>query len=573
MVFRHQPKKRSQTVSPTAACEIILLTLAATLIFFWPGGLLFPQALAAEENGEEEAVKAAVEAFLRSYTEEAMLYTACDQTICTVAAPGVGQDGGQVFSISDEDVTLEELRKNIAFVEKKAGFYAEIRQIQGIYRENLQLSYTFRSLRFKENTCAVSVTETAVFYYTDSQQPSVYETIYSIDLVKLGQQWLVADITDGSRFDGLYKNDPSFDAGTALAELALELQTENCKLTAPWDPVGASGEQSGWIPYNGANAAAYAYTYSRQNAETARENYYNPQFKSYAGQGGDCMNFVSQCMWAGFGGSQAQDAISASASPMDTEGDSIWYSRGVNSDEEPVLSWVSCQSFRKYLTGELDGSGTAGSNAAADMGMYTAIIDAGPGSPITGVPVDSLIGAAAHVEGAGGPYAHAIILTAAAGTSRSDIWFCSHTKNLTHIKLGDYYFGPIKVYVPRYMRTGAPQAFIQADILPPVAASSIASVGFRTAAVSPDLCLVITSPDGTAGEPFTAQDTNAIFAEYLFSSPGLYRVDCTAAEETGTAHSFTFFICCYEPPTLPVPDTPQEVEIDGWDDAPDWLFS
>ena len=177
MVFRHQPKKRSQTVSPTAACEIILLTLAATLIFFWPGGLLFPQALAAEENGEEEAVKAAVEAFLRSYTEEAMLYTACDQTICTVAAPGVGQDGGQVFSISDEDVTLEELRKNIAFVEKKAGFYAEIRQIQGICRENLQLSYTFRSLRFKENTCAVSVTETAVFYYTDSQQPSVYETI------------------------------------------------------------------------------------------------------------------------------------------------------------------------------------------------------------------------------------------------------------------------------------------------------------------------------------------------------------------------------------------------------------
>ena len=189
-------------------------------------------------------------------------------------------------------------------------------------------------------------------------------------------QWLVADITDGSRFDGLYKNDPSFDAGAALTELALELQTENCRLSTPWDPAGASGEQYGWIPYNGANAAAYAYTYSRQNAETARENYYNPQFKSYAGQGGDCMNFVSQCMWAGFGGSQAQDAISASASPMDTEGDSIWYSRGVNSDEEPVLSWVSCQSFRKYLTGELDGSGTAGSDAAADMGMYAAIIDA-----------------------------------------------------------------------------------------------------------------------------------------------------------------------------------------------------
>ena len=123
------------------------------------------------------------------------------------------------------------------------------------------------------------------------------------------------------------------------------------------------------------------------------------------------------------------------------------------------------------------------------------------------------------------------------------------------------------------MRTSTPQAFIQADILPPVAASSIASVGFRTAAVSPDLRLVITSPDGTAGEPFTAQDANALFAEYFFSAPGLYRVDCVASEETGTAHSFTFFIRCYEPPTVPVSDAPQEAEIDGWSAAPDWLFS
>ena len=113
--------------------------------------------------------------------------------------------------------------------------------------------------------------------------------------------------------------------------------------------------------------------------------------------------------------------------------------------------------------------------------MYAAILDVGAGSPIAGVSPESLVGTAAHVEGSGGDYAHAIIFTAALGTSRSEIWFCCHTKDLTHIKVGDYYFGPMKVYIPQYMRMDTPlEPGTAPDGPAPVPAGSSGEAGVDT---------------------------------------------------------------------------------------------
>ena len=580
MYVHHRPGKRSPQNALTAAAELVLFSFAALLLLSLSGGLFSPQALAYEEDIEKEAVKAAIEAFLHSYAEEAMLYIDSDQTVCTVAAPEIvrTQDSSQVFTISGKDVTLAELQENIRYVEKKAMFYSAVRRMQEIYREDLRLSYRY-TLTLKENTCHASVTEAASFYYTDSERPSVYETIYSIDLVKIGEQWLVADITDGSRFDSLYKKDPAFEVDAALAEFEANLHTEACSISAPYDETPEADVLR--IPYYGANAAAYAYTYSRQSTDTDRADFYNPQFKSYAGRGGDCMNFVSQCMWAGFGGSQAQASVEGKAVPMDTEGDSQWYGRSAGSDTEAALGWISCQSFRLYLTGALDGAGTEGSNASCDTGMYATILDVGTGSPITGVPAESLVGAAAHVEGAGGNYAHAIILTAATGTSRSEIWFCSHTKDLTHVKLGDYYFGPMKVYIPRYMRLSTEQtASIQPDRVLPAAVSSPAEVGFHMEGAPADLTLSITAPGETAGETLFFENSQSCSVEYFFSTAGLYRIDCSAAlEGTEEAAQSTFYVLCYEPPVRTSVAQETEASEEASDEPlpnsvpPDWLFS
>lgn len=435
----HFPHSRPGTVRPLAAA-LALLLLACL------GG---PGACAYDRE-EIAAIKGAVETFLENYTAEAMLYEDRSQAAASVLAPDAAPfPAGAAFSLSGREVPLSELQKNIAFVEKKAAFYSGARRMQGIYREDLRATYKYPVFEVEDGVCRLSVVETDTFRYTDSGRLSVYETPYRVVLIKLGTRWLVADITDGSQFDGLYKDDPDFDAAAALAELEGRLSTTACAVTSPPD---RGGEESGNIYYRGSDAAAYAYTYARPAANTPREDFYNAQFKSYAGQGGDCMNFASQCMWAGFGGSQTEAGIVRCGLPMDRDGDSQWYSSGSFSDERDALSWISCQAFREYLTGRRDGTGTGGSNAAGDVGMCASIIDVGAGSPVAGFGPESLVGAVAHVEGAGGDYAHAIVFTEVRGTGRGDIWFCGHTKDLTHIKLGDYYFGPMKVYIPHFIR-------------------------------------------------------------------------------------------------------------------------
>lgn len=515
----------------------------------------------AYDGGEETQAMAVVEAFLRGYEEEAMLYEARDLRPGTVADPSLPSlNAGTAFRFGKRSKTLAELRENIAFWEKKADFYATMRQIQHIYRENLELTYTFTELELSENTGQASVTETASFLYTDSDRLSVYEAFYSVYLVKLDGHWLVAYATDGSQFDSDHRDDPAFDVPAALAEFAAQLQTDRCTVSYPL--TAGSG-----IPYNGANAAAYAYTYSRQKPGMAQEDFYNPQFESYAGNGGDCMNFASQCMWAGFGGSQTASAIDGHEPPMDASGNFLWYAHTPSSNNSKIaLGWISCQSFRKYLTGSTSGAGDSGSNAGTEDGMYATILDVGAGSGLSGVPAGDLLGAVAHVEGSGGPYAHAIVLTAATGTSRSEIWFCGHTKDITHLKLGDYYIGPMKVYIPRFLRTGAPQDnVIQPERIPPVTVLSSARLAFHTAAPQQWMTVAVTAPDGGVVQE-SAANASECAVTYPFELEGMYKVECTAQPGgNAAANKCVYYVRCRgeEPEAEPEEEPSSEM--------PEWL--
>lgn len=516
-------------------CAVFLL--AAALVSSTPAARAYHAA-------DEEAAKSAAETFLRNYQTEAMLYTDTDQGECSVASAPQGT-GGQTFQIAGRVVALDRLRENIAFVEKKAAFYAAMRQMQGIARTDLKLEYTYRSLKLEANTGHASLTETATFYYSDSERMSVYETPYSVDLIKLNGQWLVADVTDGGRFDGLYKASPVFDVSAALAKFAESITTENCTVSWPY-PSDELENMGGYhLPYQGENAAAYAYTYARQSADTDRSKFYNSQFKGYAGEGGDCMNYASQCMWAGFGGNQTEEAIDGRLLPMDIQGAAYWYGRSPDSEvkDKEILTWISCQTFRRYLMGDEE---TAGSNFSSDSGMYATVLDIGAGSPAAGVTPEELVGAAAHVEGSGGAYAHAIVLTAATGTSRSQIWFCSHTKDVTHVKLGDYYIGPMKIYIPRCLRLDAPPPDMPvAERIPPVQIGQSGMLGFHTAGKQARMTLTVTPPEGEPVLAASAEGTERCTAEYLFEREGLYRVECRAqAAEIAEEQSTVYYIRC-----------------------------
>lgn len=533
---------------------------------------LLPAAGASEPASEEAEILVAVEALLRNYQEEAMLYESRDLRSGTAADPALA-GCAQTFHVKDEDVTLAQLGDNLIFLEKKAAFYAMMRQIQGIYRQELQLFYEFDDPEITENVCRVSVKETEQFRYTDSDRLSVNETYYTVRLVKPEDRWVIADVTDGSRFDTLYKEQgAAFDENAALAEFAAALERDGCAVSYTAPP---SGE--GVLPYNGANAAAYAYTYSRLEAGTPRSEFYNSQFYRYDGQGGDCQNFASQCIWAGFGGSQTNAAIGRGLPPMDASGSDQWFGRPA-SGGKINHSWISCRSFRKYLTGNEDGTGMAGSNASKEPGMYATILDVASGSALTGASPEELVGAAVHVEGSGGSYSHAIVLTEATGNRRSEIWFCGHTKDVTHIKLGDYYIWPMKVYIPRCLRTGGNgSGVIQVDRLQPVEAGSTGVLSVRCGEARERMVINVTPPGGTQARAAASYGMDSCQTEYLFAEPGLYEVECAVKGAEWTVE--TYFVRCYAPPVpeagaAPEENSGEDVPIEGalpeeWEELPE----
>lgn len=532
-------------------------------------GLSGAGASASSQGEEDRAIRSAIESYLRAYEDRAMLYQERDLLSGTVADPSLSlpQGSGEaVFRFGKKEVKLDKLRENMLYLAKKADFYAGMRQMQNIYRENLRLTFALEELERWENACSASVRETAEFQYTDSDRPSVYETGFSVRLVKLGERWLVADVSNGSQFDKTYKS-AAFDPEAALAEFAACLEREDCAIAFTGGASGG-GQQ---IAYSGQDAAAYAYTYSRRSGNADRNDFYNPRFFSYAGEGGDCQNFVSQCIWAGFGGSEDSSSIHSRALPMDASGSSQWFGRP-SSGGKYSNSWLSCQSFRQYLTGTRDASGRGGSNAAGDAGMYAAVLSVGRGGAVSAVTPEELVGAAAHVEGSGGLYAHAILFTAATGTSRSQIWFCGHTRDVTHVKLGDCYIGPIKVYIPRYIRTGGQAQPLRAERAQPVKAGETGVLAARAGSVQSRMRITVTAPDGAAEQIVFLEHADNCWGEYLFPRPGLYRVDCRAEGAGGTSTA-TYYVRCYEPESdgPGAADAPPE-DGGGGSEIPGWLL-
>ncbi|MGL4738285.1 MAG: amidase domain-containing protein [Cellulosilyticaceae bacterium] len=82
------------------------------------------------------------------------------------------------------------------------------------------------------------------------------------------------------------------------------------------------------LPYDRAAAVGYAYRYAK--------NPNVPQWMNYEEYGGNCTNFISQCLYAG-------------GMPFDTKGRSeiekwYWYS-----DKERTPSWTAATAFKNYL--------------------------------------------------------------------------------------------------------------------------------------------------------------------------------------------------------------------------------
>jgi hypothetical protein len=157
------------------------------------------------------------------------------------------------------------------------------------------------------------------------------------------------------------------------------------------------------IPYDRQNAVAYA----RKWALTS-----NPLFYDFTGQGGDCTNFVSQCVYAGCG----------IMNPTPIFG---WYYR---SPTDRAPAWSGVEEFYRFMIGDPEfikangGIGPYASNAADSR-----VVE---------------LGDVVQLADEEGRFYHSLLIT---GITENDLLLTAHTNDAEDRPLSSYNYASLRI--------------------------------------------------------------------------------------------------------------------------------
>ncbi len=155
-------------------------------------------------------------------------------------------------------------------------------------------------------------------------------------------------------------------------------------------------------PYDRERAVLYAETWALSR---------NPLFLNFAGRGGDCTNFTSQCLLAG-------------SCTMDFTPDYGWYYISVN-DRAPA--WTSVDYFYDFITEQ---PAFAAENRG--LGPYGREVDI----------MELELGDFIQLANAAGEYYHTLIVT---GFEPNDILICAHTDDALNRRLSTYNYASFRL--------------------------------------------------------------------------------------------------------------------------------
>ncbi len=422
---------------------IVLITLLSSLTYSVP---------IANDTDLNRAIDAA-ELFLRQCTDNMYLYHDNDISEMTTASfntsklSKVSAEAKKTISTyknnSDNSfITIEEFPY---FIEEKVNYFKTFRSERNIEREDFNVDYYVKNSSINGNFAIIEIIEDISFFYVGKNARSSIQTDYNILLYKEDKTWSVCNVISDDDFDRYYKTeDLSFEklnseaqketlrlksdenkiinseeAPKGLAEVFKE-RINNKKNSAPekaiiLNPTG--------IDYDGYNAACYALTYSRTgHGENVSNGYYNSNFYNFNSVGGDCQNFASQCIWAGFNGNNDPDAINKLLRPMDGDNPQ-WYCDGKGNKSS---SWATPSFFDEYTNDTGNGVRIDATKSKDNADLYTSSLQLG----------DEVI-----VNNGG----HAIIIV---DFDKTDAYFSAHSGNVRRGRLKDYNFNKGKIIRP-----------------------------------------------------------------------------------------------------------------------------
>jgi len=267
--------------------------------------------------------------------------------------------------------------------------------------------------------------------------------LHVIKLARGPQGWL---IVEDMYSDGLSESYPrGTDWAVAEKDLLLKLEAYDARAIALLTPQSTGTGQFGtltshYVAYNRIKASWYGKTYTNNDHGSSTTGY---QYLFKAWPGTDCQNFVSQCVWYGFGGTLGASYINGHLYPMldGVPGTPSWWCDAYGA--VPSGTWTVVPTFYDMVTSNYtnDKLGVQGTSA----NMQNTLNDLDIGDYI--VHNDALT-----------PMGHVYIVTmlydgnADGRHSYNEIYVSAHSGNIQNHQLSAHNPDPFDLIIVRILR-------------------------------------------------------------------------------------------------------------------------
>lgn len=271
---------------------------------------------------------------------------------------------------------------------------------------NEKFEYTINSITITGDKATAKCYEQYEYTYKNDPVRSSRGIEYQITFVKKDNKWEIVDITTNNELERLVAQTGDV-SGKYIFDFDIDEEVEEETNNSGSAKVVSAVTHD----YNRTNAAEYALQYSDSTHTNSATSAYNSKFPQFAPN--DCQNFVSQCVWAGLGGSNTSTAISNKNKPMITTTGRKWFCSSASSY---TTSWTVVGDFRDYVVPEADG----------EDGIYGVRY-------LKGKIANAQKGDVVQICDSNGTWYHSYIISSVTGTygsrTLSNINICAHTSN------------------------------------------------------------------------------------------------------------------------------------------------
>lgn len=446
-------------------------------------------------------------------------------------------------SIDRNNLSLNDMMMDLSTMENRTAYFGHVYEDQNITYSYFNADYVFNTIKVDGDYALAEVSEVLDYQYSFCDDPT-YECIqYNVLLVKLDGEWVIADVVSDDQFFQVNYDNSDYDLEDAIsgydeANSASYIAEEGSDTQTVTITSAASDSDIAYIKENAVNYALMHTT----SGDSSTPTFKNERFPWF---GADCMNFASQCVWAGFGGSNSTTDI-ANGYGMDKVGSNTGNTAWWANNSSGTNSWASCRNFRLYVTN---------SASSSDKGLLCDMIPTAYNNNTLSFSADDLIGAVLHVEGrsngsavAGG---HAVFVNNATGNTRDQIYVCAYNSCAKNKLLSTGWpvsstetTKGITAIVPRTFQAAESGTRLWADLhnvfVDKTATRSLNGYSNVTLA---SLQAVVYNPSGTPVMDWTVYNTDHISTTYNgFSVSGEWSIKLVGTDSSGNTTTWWYTI-------------------------------